>query len=729
MVIPNNQVLRSSRARFARLLSVLCMVSAAGLCWTPSGRLGAQETPAVPATSTQDAPASDKPQSSAAEDEAARDLRQLENLLTRPVEVSAFRQEVTTVSAQKSTVGRSPAAVFVVTQEMIRRSGATCVPETLRMVPGLQVARANANQWSITSRGMNYRVGSGINTSNKLLVLIDGRTVYSPFSGTVYWDAQDVLLDDVDRIEVIRGPGATIYGANAVNGVINVITKPAAETQGGLVKAGGGSFEKGFASARIGGRAGDDVHYRLYGKWFERDSTFNAVPGRQADDTRQGRGGFRMDWKPSDEDTFTLQGDAYEGSSGFFNPSFVMAPSTSGDEQLRGGNVLTRWTHQFEDNSDITVQLYYDRADRLNYIGYLDQQFDTYDADFRHHLHLGEGHNVVWGLGYRSVLDKLTPSAGSPRLPATPTTPIYSFTPPTRTYNTASVFGQDEITLLDEELFLTLGSKLQHNDFTGVEIQPSARLLWSPEQTWATWASVSRAVRTPSRSDHDLLLISPPITVDFSRAFRSEELIAYEVGYRQQPAEWFSWDAALFFNQYENLASFRPFATGPIPFSNNHTNRGEGYGIELSATADITSDWRLSGWYSFLQLQIHPLAVAETPTSRRGPEIEGASPHNQLFLMSSHDLTDEVQFDLMGRYVDNLPFQGIPSYLSLDARLAWRPNPGWEYALVGQNLLDSYHPEFDPSRSAAFPTANAGTPGFTPFEIPRGVFAMVTRTW
>jgi iron complex outermembrane recepter protein len=632
----------------------------------------------------------------------ASPLAELEQLLQSAVEVPALQQEVTTVSGQPSTVGRSPAAVFVITQEMIRRSGSTSIPEVLRLAPGLQVARINSNQWAITSRGFNSNIAGLLAANNKLLVLIDGRTVYTPYYSGTFWDVQDLMLDDIERIEVIRGPGATIWGANAVNGVINVITKRAADTQGGLVKAGSGNVENGFTSARVGGQAGENLHYRVYGKWFERDASFN--PARpESDDWRQGRGGFRMDWTPNCCDLLTFQGDMYGGQSGFFNTA--TAPSFNDNEDVQGGNLLARWTHTLSDDSDFSLQFYYDRADRGNHIGFLDQEFNTYDIDFRHHFLLGGSHNVVWGLGYRSVNDRLTSLTAPPGI-------VLSFDPTQRTYDTFSTFVQDEISLTDS-LFLTLGAKLQHNDFTDWEVQPTVRMLYSPEPSWAVWAAVSRAVRTPSRVEHDATIAAGVVPfLQFSRSFDSEDLIAYELGYRSQPETWFSWDAAVFFNQYEHLAAIQTTPPGVLPLTNSNGNRGEGYGAELSANVDVTPFWRLTGNYSFLQLQIHPGAGTVDFLGSTGALIEGSSPHNQVYLMSSHDLARDIEVDVIGRYVDELPIQRVPGYVTMDLRLAWRPTPCTELAVVGQNLLDRYHPEYGGGN-----------------QIKRGVYAMITHEW
>jgi iron complex outermembrane receptor protein len=631
-------------------------------------------------------------------------VAELEQLLQSAVTVPAMSQEVTTVSGQQSTVGRSPAAVFVITPEMIRHSGATCIPEALRMAPGIQVARINSNRWAITSRGFNTDIASIFSTNNKLLVLIDGRTVYTPFFNGTYWDVQDLLLTDVERIEVIRGPGATIWGANAVNGVINIITKRAADTQGTLVQAGGGTpLERAFGAVRVGGQSGDDVYYRVYAKGFDRGPSFNWAD-TDTDDWHQGRGGFRMDWTPSEEDLLTLQGEMYDGSDGFLNTALV--PDAKDYEQVHGGHVLARWTRTYSDDRDASLQFYYDRADRDNNLGFLDQEFNTYDVDYRYHFPMGNCHNVVCGLGYRMVSDRIVSLVAPPAI-------NIPFDPAERSYETYSAFAQDEIALTDD-FFLTIGSKLQHNDFTGWEVQPTIRTLYSPEESWAAWGAISRAVRTPSRIEHDASISTTAPFLDFVPSFESEELIAYELGYRSQPQPWFSWDLAVFFNKYQNLTSLRLTPVTLVPLTNANDNSGEGYGVELFGNLDITPNWHFYAQYTFLQLQIHPGPGSVDFLGSGGTGTEWSSPHNQVYLMSSHKLSKDFECDFIGRYVDEVPFLRIPSYFELDIRLAWKVNRCTEIAVVGQNLLDSHHIEY------------RGTPAN---EIRRGVYAMITRTW
>jgi iron complex outermembrane receptor protein len=609
----------------------------------------------------------------------------LEQLAAADVKVTApaLEEVVSSVSRQESTVGKSPAAVYVITQEMIRHSGATNIPDVLRMVPGIEVARINANSWAITSRGFNNLYAS------KLLVQIDGRAVYSQFFSGVIWSMQDVVLQDVERIEVIRGPGATVWGANAVNGVINVITKQAKDTQGALVSGGAGTEERGFSTVRYGGQIGDDLHWRAYGKQFERDGGY--LLGPEADDWRQGRGGFRSDWAPSDQDTFTVQGDFFDGDSGEAKASIVTTPpflvDRSYDNHDFGQNCLMRWTHVVDDDSDWSLQTYYDRYGRRSPV--MDLEQETFDLDLQYRFPLGEWHNVICGAGYRQIDDHFF---GDLNL---------AFDPRFRNTNLFSCFFQDEITLEEDLWYFIAGSKFEHNDFTGFEYQPSVRLLYTPTERQTFWTAVSRAVRTPSRVEQDLLyhqLVSTPgpvlMRVTGNDSVESEDLLAVEFGYRAQPISDFSWDLALFWNDYTDLAVTglpgAPFFDPAVPalivpstFENSLT--ADTYGAELASTLTLRPFWQLSGSYSLLYLDIHDDAANET---------QGSSPHNQAYLRSSWQLRPDLDFDLIGRYVDNLPALGIDSYFTADARLAWLPRRNLEWAVVGRNLLDSRHAEF-----------------------------------
>lgn len=668
------------------------------------------------------------PPDAAAGEDVSAELLELEQLMAAPAVAPALEQLVTSVSRQVSSVGKSPTAVFVITNEMIRRSGVTTIPEALRMAPGVQVARVDSNKWAIGIRGLNARF------NRNLLIQIDGRSVYTPFFAGTYWDIQDVMLQDIERIEVIRGPGATVWGENAVNGVINIITKKAGETQGTLVSAGGGTEERGFVSARYGAKVNDDLSYRIWGKGFERDTGFDTAlplePAGDANDAwRQVRGGLRIDWAASACDHITLQGDLYDGESeggpasripaplGNVDPRFNFRQPLRDEDQYYGGNVLTRWTHEVSEESSWSLQLYYDRSVRNARL--FDYALDTFDIDFQWNYPLGPDHNVIWGAGYRFHSDEFRRgvSAG--------VTPI-EISPSARDFDIASAFIQDEITLLDDLLYFTVGTKLSINDFNNLQVQPTGRLLWTPDERQAVWGAVSRAVRTPARTTHDITFRQPGFgtgtfpTVFGNTAFDSEVLLAYELGYRAQPTDAFSWDIAWFYNDYQGLQTqeARPFVgtTFPLPFANGMD--GETYGIELTANYQMSDGWRLYGAYTFMRIQLHR---DPSLTFAGDPEVaEGQSPRNQVYLQSSWDIGCNTDFDLIGRYVDQLTGFGnkgnVPNYVALDARLAYRPNSSWELALVGQNLLDSSHREFHDSL----------IPGT---EVQRGVYGMVTSKW
>lgn len=636
------------------------------------------------------------------------DITQLSHAQIAPPET--FGEEVTTVSRQESTVGRSPAAIYVITGNMIRRSGARSLPEALRLAPGVEVARIDANKWSISIRGFNQRF------ANKLLIQIDGRTVYTPLFAGVFWDVQDVLMEDVDRIEVIRGPGASVWGANAVNGVINVITKRSQETTGVFAEAGGGD-ERGFGSARVGGNIGRTGSWRAYGKWFEREQAFS--PTGAADDWGLARGGFRSDWSPSCVDNVTLQGDYYDGRAGkyFFAPlpSFPFVSSGPGDDEITGGNVLFRWSRELSDDSDWSLQVFYDRTERLSpYNGFREDR-DTVDVDFQHRFRLGSYQSVIWGAGYRNTRDRIR-NAFSTR-----------FLPPQRADDRFSTFVQDELTLLSDLLFFTAGSKFSWNDYTGFEYQPTLRMLYTPSKRQSIWASVSRAVRVPSRASDDVRSLSVPIntgvfptypTVIGDRNVLSEQLLAWELGMRAAPSEEFFWDLALFYNRYDDLHTLRAGFPGidpitglfsaPLTFFNGVD--AESYGFELATTMQLLDNWSLRGGYNFLRLDLHPspLAFAGATAS------EGESPRNRFFLHSSWDPTDSLECDLIGRYSDNLA--AIPSYFELDARVAWNPTDRLEFAVVGRNLLDKAHPEFSSDNFS----------GVLATEVQREVYGQIT---
>lgn len=622
--------------------------------------------------------------------------------------------EVTSVSKKEQRLLEAPAAIYVITQEDIRRSGATSIPEALRMVPGVQVARIDSARWAISARGFNQEF------ANKLQVLIDGRSVYSPLFSGVYWDMQDLMLEDIDRIEVIRGPGATLWGANAVNGVINIISKNAKDTQGGLISAGGGTEERGFGGIRYGGMLGNNIFYRVYLKYFDRDSFFDPFVGRAGnDDWEMLRGGFRLDWDASSRDRLTVQGDLYGGAVGSTLTGPTLSPpfqrTVSRDTDLLGGNILARWSRIFSQRSSLRLQLYYDHTEPPD--PNLRESRDTVDLDWQHSFPLGNRHQILWGLGYRLTTDSLENSF------------LISLKSSHRSQQLFNSFVQDEIMLIDKRLYVTLGTKLEHNDHTGVEVQPSGRLLWTPHQRHAIWAALSRAVRTPSRIEDDFtfnVAVFPGqegLTVSSlvgNRHAVSEELIAYELGYRLQPLESLFLDFATFYNVYDHLSSLEPLAPsfnpGPPPFLRlaqrfNNKAHGETYGIEVAANWTVTPWWKLGAGYTWFDSRLH--SDSSKPDMIVAQD-EGNDPHNQLNFRSYINLPWRVEFDTMLSYVDNLPNLRVPSYFRLDLRLGWRATDKLDFSLVGQNLIANRHLEF-------------GTlSGFHVTEVERGMYGKVT---
>ncbi len=618
---------------------------------------------------------------------------------------------VTSPTKHEGKLSETPAAIEVITQEDIRRSGVTSIPEALRMAPGLEVAKVDAHTWAISSRGFNDVF------ANKLLVLQDGRSVYTPLFSGVFWDVQDTLLEDIDRIEVIRGPGAALWGANAVNGVINIITKKASDTQGLLIAGGAGTEERGFGGFRYGGKAGENLYFRLYGKYFDRDDSVFANGASAADAWHMGREGFRMDWVASAENLVTLQGDFYSGTANQIFTNATPSPTPPFIEAVRdqieltGGNVLGRWSHNFSADSEAKLQLYYDRTSRDTAI--FKETRDTFDLDSQHRFPLGDRNDVSWGAGYRLAADRVGSSF------------TIALNPDHRTTQLLSTFVQDEITLVRDRLRLTLGSKFEHNDFTGFEIQPSGRLSWIPTERQTVWASVSRAVRTPSRAEDDIRLVqltpNPVVfgSIQGSRSFESEKLTAYELGYRLRPHSRVSLDLALFYNAYDDLRSIEPggIVPGPpglgtVPATLANKLHGETYGAEFAPSWQATDWWRLQAAYTYLQMQLHRDPGSGDTTSESN---ERRSPRHQFSLRSVMDLPYRVQFDWGVRYVDSLPAINVASYVTMDARLGWRPTQNLELSLVGQNLLANRHAEFRPSSITTQAT-----------EVERSVYGRIT---
>ena len=623
-------------------------------------------------------------------------IEEVPNDLTRLSLEQLMDIQVTSVSKREEDFSKAPSAIFVLNQEDLRRSGANTIPEALRMVPGLQVAQIDSSTWAITARGFNSRF------ANKLLVLIDGRSVYTHVFAGVLWDEQDLILEDVERIEVIRGPGGTLWGANAVNGVINIITKKAQKTLGGQVSAGGGNLDRSIGSIRYGEKVGQNAAVRVWGKYYNRNNLDDLQGNSAPDEFETGRGGMRLDWDASKSNSFTFQGDVMVGefagkTSNAIN-SLSFAPTTTtlvDDSQVRTANFVARWKHRFSDTSDMALQAYYNRDHRESRV-LQELLVDTYDLDFQHRLQLGSRHELLWGLGQRFIHDSFENSIG------------ISYFPDSSLNYISSAFIQDKITLIANELFLTIGSKFSINNFTGFEFQPNARLAWTPNDKHTVWASVSRAVRTPSRSGDSgrfnaAIGPGPSVAViQGQNAFESENLLAIEMGYRVRPNETLFFDLAVFTNIYRDGHSFEvetPFVNPAgfieLPIVSRNRLDGETYGLELAATWDAADWWRLSGAFTWFEIDLRKDPIS---TDQNVVGFEGNDPRFQWNLRSHMNLPSNWEFDQTLYYVDALKSQQVRSYFRLDLRVGWHPFRNVEVSVVGQNLLDNSHQEWGVDR-------------------------------
>ena len=593
----------------------------------------------------------------------------------------------------------TPAATYVITGEDIRRSGFLSLAEILRLAPGVFVGQVNSQAFSVGTRGFNGSL------ANKTLVLIDGRSVYDPlFSGT-FWNVQDVLLEDIERIEVIRGPGPTLWGANAMNGVINVITKSARDTQGLFLQGGGGTFERAFASARYGMKVDEHSWIRFYGKWFERDHLILPDGSSSHDDWDMWRGGFRFDREAGDDIIFTLQADAYYSDRiGEFVRNFpvpgqnMVFANDIRDVRNSGGNVLFRLSQE-KSSEGWSLQGYYDRTNRVTNVTF-EVERNTFDLDWRHRFQIGDRHEILWGLGARTTSDEVQQGVN------------LIFDPAKRTLNTFSAFVQDTITLVPDRWFAMIGSKFLHNTYTGFEVQPSARLWWTPNDRYTLWTAISRPVRVPSRTERESTLVAAyadtgilgggppsgvivPIGVTGSNV-DSEEMVALELGNRIRFGERVTLDATIFYNDYEKLIYVPPAVVGT---SWNNNGFGETYGGEIDVTWRVAENWRLVAAYSFVDVQIHGPIFSQD---------ERNTPQHQAQLRSYFDVTEDIELNSGLYYVDNVPGVNAKSYLRLDVGVTWRVTDNFEIAVWGQNLLEPAHPEF------------------SGFEVERGFYLMGT---
>jgi iron complex outermembrane recepter protein len=589
--------------------------------------------------------------------------------------------QVTSVSKVAEPLSRAAAAVFVITGEAIRRSGANSIPEALRLAPNLHVARLDANTYAISARGFNQSSG----TANKLLVLIDGRAIYSPlFSGT-FWDAQRTLIDDVDRIEVVSGPGGTLWGANAVNGVINIITKDSAGTRDWMVDARLGTLDRRLG-VRYGGSLGPQTSFRVYGLGL-RQGSMERADGASADDSwNHVQGGFRAD-RSQGADTFTLQGDYYRGT-GIGRPALL--PSGT----IRGGNLSGIWTRKFAGGSNLRVQTYFDSARRVLVSG-IDATVDQYALETQYDFPRRSRHALVVGAGYRLTGDRFERGPGTSFL-----------SPAERTLHFANVFAQDAIALTSR-LEFTAGIKLEDNSYTGLEFMPDARLSWSLSERTMLWTSVSRAVRTPSRFDTDL--INPGILAG-GPDFQSEELLAYEAGYRGLLSPSFSLSVSAFYNSYDHLRTVEGSGPAVFPLVVRNSMEGDTQGVETWANLAVRDWWHLSAGFSALRKN---LRLAPGHRDLFGVAFAGNDPRYQAQVRSSMDLPRGLVMDLWLRHVGSLESPEVPSYLEADVRVAWEMTRKLELSLDGQNLLHGRHLEFV-------------NPSIVPGEVPRS-FTLAAR--
>jgi len=617
--------------------------------------------------------------------------------------------EITTLSRKAENLGGAPAAVHVITQSDIRRSGYRSIPDLLRLVPGMQVAQLDANKWAVTARGANGRF------ANKLLVLMDGRTLYDPTLSGVYWEIQDTDLTSIERIEVIRGPGATMWGSNAVNGVVNIITKHAGDTQSELLSVVGGSGGN-EATIRLGGSNGNSA-YRVFAKVSEFDGNVNVAGDPVEDDSNMQRIGGRYDWDGDNGRALTITAEAFTGESGdyrinrYFTPPFERIETTVSD--VWGGFVNAQWSAQLSETSAFDVKAYYLSDNRKS--SFYANELDTFDIDIQHRFRLGDRHNMIWGANYRTTSDEL------------PSTSQTVFTPVERRQTLFSAFIQDDVSYLDDRLRVIVGSKFEYNSFSprNVEVSPSARMSFAWSETTTLWAALSRAVRIPSRGElqgsavtsvlppgQPELTVPVPLvsTIDGNPVMRSEVVIAKEAGIRIR-GERSVLDVALFHNSFDELRSFslgaptcEPSGTllpvdplclatadfVKVPLNIGNKSNVDTLGAEISWSHDITDSWRIQANYTFIETRNRAPDTGDTAALA----IEEDSPDNQFFIRSSANLAEELEFDIFARWVDELRLQGIDAYTAVDIRLAWSPMPSWTFSLLGRNLGTGDHVEF-----------------------------------
>ena len=590
--------------------------------------------------------------------------------------------DVMLVSRSPQKLANAPSSVQVITDEDIRNSGATNIAEALRLVSNLQVTQQRSNSWIIGSRGMN-----GV-FANKLLVMIDGRTVYTPLFAGVLWDLQHVLLEDVEKIEVVSGPGGALWGANAVNGVINIVTRKTSATQGLYASVQAGSFIRDHLALRWGGKIGKHATYKIYGQHFDRDATKDAVGTKFQDAWRANQAGFRFDWSNDKADSYLVQGDYAAGTV-----------KTSGDNSnFNAQNVLARWRHEISSKSALTMQVYYDHYYKQDAPGASSDEIHTADLDIQYNFPLGSRHSISTGAGYRRVADRFIASGT-----------VVAILPEKKNLDLVTAFVQDEISI-NSKWKLNIGSKVIHNVYTGIEFQPGARISFDPGNSNSLWAAVTRAVRTPSRIDVDYYsprTPQPPTVVSVAGGpdFKSETVIAYELGYRVALNARSAFSVSTFYNHYDDLYSLEPRA-GTLTYEIRNGTKGQTWGVEFSGTYQLMDNWRLRGGYTYIDKKLQAASKQAFDPSYLGNDAK-----NQVLIQSMSQINTQWHIDIIARYLDFLPVTfataTVPSYFTFDLRLAYTLRFA-ELSLVGMNLYSKHHSEFGS------------------LQIPRSIFGKVT---
>lgn len=592
---------------------------------------------------------------------SAQDSEPLPDYFSLDIE-ELLNTRVISVSKTDQVISDAAASIYVISQDDIRNSGATTIPEALRLAPHLQVTKITASTYAISVRGFNSAA------SNKLLVLRDGRTIYSPLFSGVFWDQQDFMLEDVERIEVISGPGGTLWGSNAVNGVINIVSRNTADSTGGLAAAHAGNFERGVR-ARYGGTLGESGHYRVYAKAREIDNSIRANGANPHDGFRNIQAGFRGDWK-SGNDYFTVQGDSYQGKTedrGAIN-NIVL-----GDIRVSGTNLLTRWQRNYDDGSDLQVQAYWDYTKRRDNVLF-QPRADIFDIEMQYGTSINR-HRLLWGGGYRHARDDVDPGFFS------------TFVPDSRTLEWGNLFIQDEFNLTDRVKAIA-GIKLEHNDYTGLEYLPNIRFAWNHSEQSLLWTAFSRAIRAPSRYDKDVYFPAPPNSiVTGGPDFESEVANIIELGYRGKAWNRLMYSATAYYHDWDKLRSGT--STLPLKFENNI--QANTYGIELWFAYQLLPRWRISGGGNNLtnDLRIKPGTNAVGLN-----DVLSADPKYQAQLRSTWEASDNTLFEISVRHVAELSHQPVPAYTALDAHYSWQFNKQLEFSITGQNLGDKHHREF-----------------------------------